>query len=123
MKAALDMAGSGNSMEIRSKLWIEMRGEPVFGRGRRLLLEAIDGCGSINQAAQQVNISYRRAWCYIRAMEDRLGIPLVERKAGGRNGGGAVLTKEAREFLRNYALLEQGIQEYVDERFRNVFRA
>ncbi len=108
-------------MEIKSKLWIELKGEPVFGRGRRFLLEAIDKYGSINQAAREINISYRRAWSYIEAMEKRLGILLVERHAGGRNGGGTILTAEAREFINRYKLLEEGIQEVVDERFYAIF--
>lgn len=108
-------------MQIRSKLWIEVDGEPVFGRGRRFLLQAIDRYGSINQAAKRINISYRKAWSYINAMEERLGIRLVERQAGGKDGGGATLTEEAREFLRKYEALEEGIRELVDERFREVF--
>lgn len=108
-------------MEIKSKLWIEVEGEPVFGRGRRFLLKAIDKYGSINQAAREINISYRKAWSYIKAMEERLGIKLVERQAGGRNGGGAVLTKEAREFLKKYELLEEGIRETVDKKFTAIF--
>jgi len=108
-------------MSIRSKLWIEVDGRPVFGRGRRFLLEAIDRQGSISRASKAVNISYRRAWGYIKAMEDRLGFRLIERQTGGRNGGGAVLTDDAREFIRRYEALEQGIQEAVDERFRDIF--
>jgi molybdate transport system regulatory protein len=123
MKARAGMQNGRNTLEIRSKLWIEMSGEPVFGRGRMLLLKAIEAYGSINRAAKEVNISYRKAWSYIKAMEERLGIALVERTVGGRNGGGARLTVEALEFLRNYARMEQGIQEYVDERFRNIFPA
>ncbi|MFN3739472.1 MAG: winged helix-turn-helix domain-containing protein [Thermodesulfovibrionales bacterium] len=109
-------------MEIRSKLWIEVGGEPVFGRGRRFLLQAIDRYGSINRAAREINISYRKAWSYIKSMEERLGIKLVERQAGGRNGGGARLTDEARDFLRRYEALEEGIKEFVDRRFRKFFR-
>lgn len=108
-------------MQIRSKLWIEVDGEPVFGRGRRFLLQAIDKYGSINQAAKEINISYRKAWSYIKAMEERLGIRLVERYTGGRNGGGARLTKEAREFLRRYEALEEGIREMVDKKFKEIF--
>ncbi len=110
-------------MKIKSKLWIEVGGEPVFGRGRRFLLEAIDKYGSINQAAKEINISYRKAWGYIKAMEERLGFRLIERQTGGRNGGGAVLTEEAREFLIKYESLEEGIQELVDERFSGIFKA
>lgn len=109
-------------VEIKSKLWIEIDGKPVFGRGRRFLLEAIDRHGSINQAAKEINISYRKAWGYIKAMEERLGFRLIERQTGGRNGGGAVLTEEAKKFLKKYAELERGIREIVDDKFRKVFR-
>lgn len=109
-------------MEIKSKLWIEVDGKPVFGRGRRFLLEAIDKYGSINQAAKEINISYRKAWGYIRAMEERLGFRLIERQTGGRNGGGATLTGEAREFLRKFESMERGINELVDRRFNDIFR-
>lgn len=108
-------------MEIKSKLWIEVKGEPVFGRGRRFLLQAIDKYGSINQAAKKINISYRKAWSSIKAMEERLGIKLVERQAGGKNGGGANLTADARKFLKQYELMEEGIKEIVDKRFKEIF--
>jgi len=85
------------------------------------LLEAIDRHGSINQAAKEINISYRKAWGYIKAMEERLGFKLIERQAGGRNGGGAILTEDARAFLKKYESLEKGIQELVDERFCKIF--
>jgi len=110
-----------NDIDIRSKIWIEVDGDPVFGRGRRFLLEAIDSYGSINQAAKEIHISYRKAWNYIRNMEERLGIKLVERQTGGKNGGGAVLTPAARDFLNRYRLLEDGINEFVDQRFKTFF--
>jgi molybdate transport system regulatory protein len=105
-------------MEIKSKIWIEVDGEPVFGRGRRFLLHAIDRYGSINQAAKEINISYRKAWSYIKAMEERLGIKLVERRVGGRDGGGATLTEDARRFLKEYAKLEDEMRRVADDRFR-----
>jgi len=111
-----------NGLEIRSKIWIEVDGEPVFGRGRRFLLEAIDSHGSINRAAQEVDISFRKAWGYIKAMEERLGVQLVERQTGGKNGGGALLTDEARDMLKKYEALEKGIQELVDKRFKAIFK-
>ena len=111
-----------NGLDIRSKIWIEMDGEPVFGRGRRFLLEAIDTHGSINQAAKEAGISYRKAWGHIQVMEKRLGVSLVVRQAGGRNGGGASLTPEAREFLKKFEMLEKGLREFVDAQFRELFR-
>ena len=111
-----------NGLDIRSKVWLEAGGEPVFGRGRRFLLEAIDIHGSINRAAREVGISYRKAWGHIAAMEKRLGISLVVRQTGGKNGGGAALTEEAREFLRKFEALEEGLRAFVDRRFSELFR-
>jgi molybdate transport system regulatory protein len=116
------MRKSHNDMEIRSKVWIEVKGEPVFGRGRRFLLEAIDSHGSINRAAREVDISFRKAWSHIKAMEERLGVKLVDRQTGGKNGGGAALTDEARGFLKKYEALEKDIQKIVDQRFKKVFQ-
>jgi molybdate transport system regulatory protein len=111
-----------NGLNIRSKIWIEVSGEPVFGRGRRFLLEAIDSHGSINRAAQKIDISFRRAWSHIKAMEDRLGIKLVERQTGGKNGGGATLTPDARRFLTLWTKMEDGLHDLVDKRFREIFK-
>lgn len=86
------------------------------------MLEAIEKYGSINQAAKEINISYRKAWGYIKAMEERLGFRLIERQTGGRNGGGAVLTEEAKKFLKKYEELESGIRESVDGKFRRIFK-
>ena len=110
-------------VKIRSKLWIEVDGLPVFGRGRGFLLEAIEKHGAINQAAKEINISYRKAWGYIKAMEERLGFKLIERRTGGKNGGGATLTAEARQFLLKYSAMEIGIRELVDEKFQKIFKA
>jgi len=115
------MQNSHNAMDIRSKIWIEVGGEPVFGRGRRFLLEAIDRHGSINQAAKEINLSYRKAWSYLKAMEQRLGVKLVESRAGGKNGGGATLTNEARMLILRFSALERGIRDIVDERFVKIF--
>jgi molybdate transport system regulatory protein len=115
------MQYSHNELQIRSKLWIEMDGEPVFGRGRRFLLEAIDSHGSINQAAREVGVSYRKALSHIQVMEKRLGISLVVRQTGGRHGGGASLTPEAKEFLTKFEAMEKGLREFVDAQFEKLF--
>ena len=110
-----------DNMEVRSKIWLEIKGEPVFGSGRRALLNSIDKLGSINKAAKDTNISYRKALSYIQSMEDRLNKNLVERQAGGKNGGGAMITKEAREFLDKFEKLESGINALLDLRFLEIF--
>jgi molybdate transport system regulatory protein len=108
-------------MEVRSKIWLAVDGEPVFGSGRETLLKAIERLGSINKAAKDINLSYRKALSYIQTMEQRLGKTLVERKTGGLHGGGASLTEEAKEFMRKYELLEEGVNEMLDKKFLEVF--
>ncbi|RJQ48139.1 MAG: LysR family transcriptional regulator [Nitrospiraceae bacterium] len=109
-------------MRIRSKIWLEVDGNTVFGSGRKYLLEGISRYGSINKAAKDISISYRKALSYIQAMEDRLGLKLVERKTGGKNGGGANLTSEAKELLQRYEMLEDGVNEMLDRKFKEVFK-
>ncbi|UCD36170.1 MAG: LysR family transcriptional regulator, partial [Nitrospiraceae bacterium] len=108
-------------MEVRSKIWLAVDGKPVFGSGREALLKAIDNLGSINKAAQHIRISYRKALSYIQTMEQRLGTKLVERQTGGVNGGGAVLTDDAKDFLNKFEVLEEGINEMLDRKFNEVF--
>ncbi len=109
-------------LKVRSKLWLEVDGEPVFSKGRELLFDAIESEGSINRAAARMGIPYRRAWGYIRAMEERLGVTLVETRKGGAHGGGAVLTEDARELLERFRRLEEGIDDLVDSRFEGGFK-
>ena len=108
-------------MEVRSKIWLAVDGEAVFGSGREALFKAIDRLGSINKAAKDINISYRKALSYIQLMEQRLGKKLVERQTGGLNGGGASLTDDAREFMQKYEILEEGVNEMLDRKFSEVF--
>lgn len=110
------------SLKIKSKFWIEVDGKPVFGRGKRCLLEAIEKYGSINQAAKETKISYRKAWSYLNSMEERLGIKLIDRQTGGKHGGGTVLTEDAKTILKQYKDLESGLQKFVDGKFKRIFR-
>ena len=41
-----------SGLQVRSKIWLEMNGEPVFGQGREELLRFIRKTGSINAAAK-----------------------------------------------------------------------
>ena len=108
-------------MRPRSKVWLEIDGEPIIGSGRETLLREIDRLGSINKAAVEVNISYKKALSYIQAMEKRLGKRLVIRKKGGINGGGAALTQEARILLGRFEQLERDLTDFVDSRFKEIF--
>lgn len=104
-------------LQVRSKIWLEVDGEPVFGQGRELLLRLIQRTGSINAAALEMGVPYRKAWTYLSAMETRLGFPLVNRVKGGSGGGNSSLTREAEELLKKFDLLQQGFNQMVNDKF------
>ena len=115
------MSELGSLLQVRSKIWLEIDGEPVFGQGRDELLRLIKNTGSINAAAKSMGIPYRKAWTYIDAMEKRLGFPLVHRLKGGAGGGESTLTPQAVEMLDKFNTLQQGIQEIIDAKFQELF--
>ncbi|WP_456400869.1 winged helix-turn-helix domain-containing protein [Persephonella sp.] len=88
--------------EIKYKVWLEKDGEIVMGLGREKLLKEIEKQGSISKAAKELGISYKKAWSFLKAMEKRLGTKLVETKRGGEKGGGASLTKEAKDLIKQF---------------------
>lgn len=71
------------------------------------LLEHIDTTGSITAAAGAIGISYKTAWEAVDAINNLSDKPLVERKTGGKGGGGTTLTSCGRRVLGVYQRLEQ----------------
>ena len=111
------MNDRGHELQVRSKIWLEMDGEPVFGQGREDLLRLIQQTGSINAASKAMGIPYRKAWTYIDAMEKRLGFPLVIRQKGGAGGGASVLSPQAVAFLEKFHTLKKDFNDSVNRKF------
>ena len=114
------MSHPDSKLQVRSKIWLEIDGEPVFGQGREDLLRLIQKGNSINAAAKAMGIPYRKAWTYIDAMERRLGFPLVNRKKGGTGGGASTLTPQAAALLEKFNLLQQGFNDMVNRKFTEL---
>lgn len=109
-------------MELRSKVWLMKDKKPIIGTGRALLLSLIHEKGSISRAAQEMGMSYRTAWGKIKAMEKRLGYPVVLSKTGGGGGGHTSLTTEGKELLQNYQILISTVREAADKTFTLLFQ-
>ena len=67
----------------------------AFGHGTALLLQGIEELNSLNRAAKRMGMAYSKAWKSIKATEEHLGFPLIERKAQH----GSALTAEGKRFL------------------------
>ena len=86
-------------LKVRYKLWLENEKGASIGEGGIALLREIDDKGSIRAAARELGMSYAFAWSYIRRLEKALGCKLVVASKGGRLGGRAELTEEARRVI------------------------
>ena len=91
---------------IRITARVIAKGERAFGPGKADLLERIAAEGSISKAAKAMEMSYSRAWQLVDAMNKCFRKPLVDSTAGGKNGGGAVLTKLGEEVLSQFRKME-----------------
>ncbi|GAB4168491.1 MAG: hypothetical protein Kow00100_08570 [Geothermobacteraceae bacterium] len=108
------------SIRIRSKIWLEVDGHPLLGDGRERLLLAIREHGSLNAAAQELGLSYRKVWSQLKQMEEHAPFALVERSKGGRGGGSTRLTVEAETLLDRYAALREQWQALVDRNLEDL---
>jgi molybdate transport system regulatory protein len=79
----------------------------AMGPGKADLLEQIAKSGSITMAAEQLGMSYMRAWTLIKTMERCFQQPLVTVSRGGAAHGGARLTENGRRVLALYRGMEQ----------------
>ncbi|HSN69829.1 MAG TPA: LysR family transcriptional regulator [Thermoanaerobaculia bacterium] len=79
----------------------------VFGPGKADLLAEIRDHGSIRRAAENLGMSYMRAWKLIRVMNEAFPRPLVEKTRGGAAHGGAILTTDGEKVLALYRGMER----------------
>jgi molybdate transport system regulatory protein len=108
-------------MQPRAKLWVEKDGRIVLSDYRVQLLRHIDETGSLAEAAERMQLSYRRAWGKVREIEQNLGVKLVESAAGGAGGGGSRLTEEGRKLVGLYDRFRTSIDQDLTREFARAF--
>ncbi len=78
-----------------------------------MLLERIEQYGSIAAAARSMQLGYRNAWLWVRAMNRLAPAPLVEKTTGGLGGCHSRLTEEGHKALHEYKELRARFQEFL----------
>lgn len=94
----------------------------VMGPGKADLLEAIHRSGSIRAAADELAMSYMRAWSLVRTMNAAFRAPLVEKVRGGTVHGGAQLTRNGRAVLELYRAMEEKAREAITPEWASLRR-
>lgn len=83
-----------------------------LGPGKARLLELVEETGSIRAAASKMKLSYRRAWLLLEDIEKIFG-HVLERRTGGKAGGGAALNARGREIVRHFRAAERKAQRAI----------
>ena len=90
-------------MELDTKLYlVDENGEKFMGIGVLWLLEEVGKGQSLRSASKSMNLSYYKAYNMIVKLEKTVGRAFVERKRGGINREGVVLTDFARSYMELY---------------------
>lgn len=106
-KAAIERPRALRSRKILPSIRLDFAGERRLGPGKITLLERIMETGSISAAGRRLEMSYRRAWLLVDAMNRMFDEPVVVATMGGSHGGGAEVTEFGRRLVETYRLLEK----------------
>ena len=101
------------SYTVAGTMWIEYEGGRCFGPGRMELLQWIDKTGSINKAAKEMGMSYKKAWKMINDLNNQMNQPMVITQSGGESGGGSVLTNAAVSLMDYHSAMRQRFLKFL----------
>jgi molybdate transport system regulatory protein len=104
-----------SAYKVTGSLWIECDGDRFFGPGRVELLERIEKTGSINKAAKEMGMSYKKAWEMVNALNSQASKPFVVTQTGGEKGGGSIITSEAKQLIAYHSQLRRRFQEFLEK--------
>nr|WP_210290102.1 LysR family transcriptional regulator [Rhizobium skierniewicense] len=96
---------------MKTVLRIDFPPADRLGRGKIQLMEFIVSTGSISAAGRAMDMSYRRAWLLVDALNHMFNEPVIESQRGGSQGGGAALTDFGRALLDRYRGMEQRLDD------------
>ena len=111
-------------MDRRLKIVLSVRlftDEKCFGPGVAALLHRVDQLHSLRSAAMDMSMAYSKAWTMVRRCAGVLGFSLLTSATGGRGGGGAALTQEARTLLACYHDYRAQLEHYAQALFAKTF--
>ena len=101
----------------RHKVWLNWNGLFLMGPNYLRFLAAVDETGTIREGGRAVGWSYRTCLNRLRRMEQVLGRPVLVTQRGGRAGGSARLTSEARRLVRIFGRWQRDMDRLSKQAF------
>ena len=107
---------------FRPVLTVRIFGEnKCFGPGVAELLRRVRSEKSLRAASASMEMAYSKAWTVIKNAENALGFRLLVSSTGGKNGGGATLSPEAKKLLTAYEEYCVHIRSVAADSFAELF--
>lgn len=106
------------NFDFRVRIFME---EPYFGKGVAQLLSLTKEKGSLSAAYKSMGMAASKAWKILNRAEADLGVKLVERRSGGKQGGGSNLTAEGEDILNRYERFQKEVGEAAKQSFLKNF--
>lgn len=106
--------------KIKSRIWIENEQGTVLGEGRWQLLKEIKETGSLNKAANSLNMSYNKAWKLLNELNARAKEPVTINQTGGIGGGGALLTPYGEKMIVAFEEINEKCWRFLDAEFSKL---
>ena len=95
--------------------------DKCFGPGIASLLHRVEEHKSLRSATMSMGMAYSKAWTVLKSSEKLLGFKLLSSTIGGKNGGGAILTDNAKAMLKAYDEYCMELKKYADSLFDEKF--
>lgn len=114
------LPGDAYADHIRARFWLMGSGGTYVGIGRVTLMEKIARLGSINQAAKEMGMSYKKAWGLMEELNQMFDEPLVVKAHGGKSGGGTRLTEKGEQVLVEFRRVEQQLTAFLQSQSQQV---
>ena len=104
---------NGIHYNLDAELQLRVGSELLANRKRVELLRQIEQLENLTKAAKLSGYSYKGAWDAMDQMATLSGGELIERFAGGKGGGRTKLTARGRQLLKNFMLIQEEHQRFV----------
>lgn len=109
-----------HKFSIRNRIWIDGVNGTFLGNGHIQLLEKISKTGSISQAAKELTMSYKKAWRLAQNINNHSSIPYIIKSAGGKKGGGSIITPAGLKAIKNFKQLNEKCGDFLQQELSNL---